>query len=190
MQRKEKHNRPLYYTGYIRSSEVSRIQVDPGPVLSIMPRRVMHHLEISAHRLSVTQTTIYGFNANGTRPMGKIKLKCQIRDLKSEVMCYVIDANTSYNLLQGRSWIHRKFIVPSTIYQVMKYVNEERGIRTLIAEKHPFKRVENYFTDSFLYQDSPKTAKNSSPENPDSGNEVEMLSQKQKKSVSQSWTPL
>ena len=85
MQIKGKHDRPFYYTGYIGSSEVSRIQVDPGSVLSIMPRRVMQHVEYLPHRLSVTQTTIYIFNANGTRPMGKIKLKCQIRDLKSEL---------------------------------------------------------------------------------------------------------
>jgi len=74
VQIKGKHDRPLYYTGYIGPSEVSRIQVDPGSALSIMPRRVMQHLGISTHRLSATQTTIYVFNANGTRPMKKIKL--------------------------------------------------------------------------------------------------------------------
>ena len=40
MQVKGKHDRPLYFTGYIRSSEVSRIQVDPGSALSIMPRQI------------------------------------------------------------------------------------------------------------------------------------------------------
>jgi len=98
---KGKHDRTLYFTGYIESSEVSRIQVDPGSALSIMSRRVMQHLGIPTHRLSATQTIIYGFNTNGTRPMGKIKLKCQIGDLKSEVTCYVINADTSYNLLLG-----------------------------------------------------------------------------------------
>ena len=130
MQVKEKHDRPLYYTGYIRSSEVSRSQVDPGYALSIMPRRVMQHLDISTHRLSATQTTIYGFNANGTRPMGKSKLKCQIGDLKSEVTCYVIDADTSYNLLLGQPWIHRNTIVPSTLHPVMKYVDEDKKVRS------------------------------------------------------------
>jgi len=76
MQVKGKQNRPLYFTGYIRSSEVSRIQVDLGSALSIMPRQVMQHLGIPTHRLNATQTIICGFNANGTRPMGKIKLKC------------------------------------------------------------------------------------------------------------------
>jgi len=102
MQVKGKHDRSLYYTGYIRSSEVSRIQVDQGFTLSIIPRRVMQHFGDPHHRLSATQTTIYGFNANGTHPMKKIKLRYQIGDLKSEVTCYVIDADTSYNLLLGQ----------------------------------------------------------------------------------------
>jgi len=54
MQVKGKYDRPLYYTGYIGSSEVSHIQVDLGSVLSIMLRRVMQYLEIFTHRLSVT----------------------------------------------------------------------------------------------------------------------------------------
>jgi len=119
-----------------------------------MPRRVMHHLEIPTQWLSAIQTTIYGFNANGTCPMEKITRRCQIRDLKSEMTCYVIDTNTSYNLLLGRPWIHRNTIIPSTLHQVMKYIGENGKVRTSIAEKHPFKRVENYFTDFLLYQDS------------------------------------
>jgi len=37
MQVKGKHDRPLYYTGYIGSSKVSHIHVDPGSALNIMP---------------------------------------------------------------------------------------------------------------------------------------------------------
>jgi len=101
MKDKGKHDRSLYFTGYIGSSEVSCIQVDLRSALNIIPCRVMQHLGIPTHRLSATQTTIYGFNANGTRLMGKIKLKCQIADLRSEVTCYVINADTLYNLLLG-----------------------------------------------------------------------------------------
>ena len=133
MHAKGKHDRPLYFTGHIGSSEVSCIQVDPGSTLSILPRRVMQHLGIPTHRLSATQITIYGFNANCMRPMGKIKLKCQIGDLRSEVMCYVINVDTLYNLLLGRPWIHRNSIVPSTLHQVMKYVDENGRVRTLIT---------------------------------------------------------
>jgi len=55
--------------------------------------------------------------------MGKIKLKCQIGDLRFKVTCYVIDTDTSYNLLLGRSWINCNSVDPSTLHQVMKYVD-------------------------------------------------------------------
>src|SRR3954467_2401469 len=149
-----RHARPLYFTRYIGPTEITRIQVDLGPALSIMPRCVMERLSIPAHRLSATDTNIFGFNANSTRPMGKIKLRCQIGDLKSEVTVYVIDTDTSYNLLLGRPWIHKNHIVPSTLHQVMKYVDAQGQVRTLVAEQRPFKGVENYFTDALLYQDA------------------------------------
>src|SRR5436189_5921138 len=140
--------------GYISSTEITRIQVDSGSALSIMPRCVMEHLSIPAHRLSATDTNIFGFNANSTRSMGKIKLRCQIGDLKTEVTVYVIDADTSYNLLLERPWIHRNHIVPSTLHQVMKYVDDQGQVCTLVAEQRPFKGVENYFTDALLYQET------------------------------------
>ena len=65
-------------------------------------------------------------------------------DLKTEVTCYVIDAETSYNLLLGRPWIHRNIIVPSTLHQCMKYVDIDDEVKTVVAEKYPFKGVKNY----------------------------------------------
>ena len=177
---KGRHNRPLYYTRYIGSSEVSRIQVDLGSALSIMPRWVMQHVEIPTHRLSATQTNIYGFDANSMCPMGKIKLRCQIGDLKSEVTCYIIDADMSYNLLLGRPWIHFNSIIPSTLHQVMKYADERERVRTLIIEKHPCKRVENYFIDFLLYQDSLEIDENLQLKESDSGNEADTESEAKK----------
>ena len=103
--------------------------------------------------------------------MGKIKLRYQIGDLKSEVICYVIDADTSYNLLLERPWIHRNAIIPSTLHQVMKYVGKDEKVRMLITERHPFKGVKNYFTNSLLYQDSLEADENSHPEELDSSND-------------------
>jgi len=43
----------------------------------------------------------------------------------------------------------------------------------LIAEKHPFKGIKNYFTDSLLYQDSLELAEDPTPEDHDSSNEAD-----------------
>ena len=103
--------------------------------------------------------------------MAKIKLRCQIENLRSEVTCYVIDADTSNNLLLGRPWIPRNSIILSTLCQVMKYTDKEGVVRTLIAKKYLFKAVKNYFTDSLLYQDALEVAEDPSPKDSDSGNE-------------------
>jgi len=110
-----KHDGPLYYTGYIGSMCIKRIQVDSGSALSIIPKRLLYFLGIPLHRLSATTTMIYDFNAESSHPLGKIRLFCRIGDLKSKVTCYVIDADTSYNLLLGRPWIHANWIAPSTL---------------------------------------------------------------------------
>ena len=55
----------------------------------------------------------------------------------------------------------------------MKDIDGSRKVWTLIAERYPFKGIENYFTDSLLYQDSLETNENSQPGKLDSGNEAD-----------------
>ena len=80
---------------------IEKIQVDLGSTLRIIPIRLLYFLGISLSKWSTMTTTIYGFNTESSHSLGKIHLRCQIRDLKLEVTCYVIDADTSYNLLLG-----------------------------------------------------------------------------------------
>jgi len=63
----------------------------------------------------------------------------------------------------------------------MKYIDGDEKVRTLIAKRHPFKGVENYFTDSLLYQDSLETGDNPQLEESDSGNEADIEPEAEKK---------
>ncbi|KAK8485505.1 hypothetical protein V6N12_003689 [Hibiscus sabdariffa] len=53
----------------------------------------------------------------GQRAIGKIRLKCQRWDLKTEVTSYMIDTSPA--------WIHS--VLPSTLHQCFKYVDEKVG---------------------------------------------------------------
>jgi len=55
----------------------------------------------------------------------------------------------------------------------MKYVDEDGKVRMLIAEKYPFKGVENYFIDSLFYQDPFEAIEDSSPEDLEFSNETD-----------------
>jgi len=52
----------------------------------------------------------------------------------------------------------------------MKYIDDDEKVRKLIAERHQFKGIKNYFTDSLFYQESLEIDKNPHPKKPDSGN--------------------
>jgi len=183
------HDRPLYYTRYIGSACIERIQVGSGFTLSITPRRLLHFLGIPLSKLSTMTTTIYGFHAGNSYPLGKICLRCQIRDQKAEVTCYVIDADMSYNLLLRRSWIHANWIVPFTLHQCLKYVDDKAMVRTVFAEIQPFKGVKKYFTDFLLYQEVNKVTKKPLLDNIDSANEVNSESEEDMPSTL-SWSQL
>ena len=64
-------------------------------------------------------------------------------------------------------------IILSTLHRVMKYVGGDEKVRTLIAKRHPFKGVQNYFIDSLLYQDSLENDESPYPKEHDFGNEAD-----------------
>jgi len=71
-----KYDRLLYYTGYIGSTCIKKIQVDPGSALSIIPKRLLYFYGIPLYQLSATITTIYSFNVGSSHPRGNIRLRC------------------------------------------------------------------------------------------------------------------
>ena len=56
-------------------------------------------------------------------------------------------------------------------------VNNDATVRTVFAEKQPFKGMKNYFTDALLYQEIGETSKESLPDDDHSGNEADSESE-------------
>lgn len=66
------HDRLLYYIGYIRSTKVERMLIDPGSALSIMPSCLVQFSCMPIHKLSIIATIIHAFNAQSSQPVRKI----------------------------------------------------------------------------------------------------------------------
>lgn len=54
----------------------------------------------------------------------------------------------------------------------MKYVDEQRNVKTMVAEKKHFKGVENYFTNALLYANALQAVERSSLSEFDSDNKA------------------
>ena len=135
----------------MREIRLPRVQIDPGSAVHIMPLRALAFLGIPINQLSRSSTTIEAYNAQSQETLGKIKVPLQLGSLKAYVICYVIDAETSYNLLLERPWIHENFVVPFTLHQYFKYVDDDGKVCRVFADERPFKGCEAYCTDARLY---------------------------------------
>ena len=56
------HNRPLFVTGYIREQNITRILIDEGSAINIMPKTTMRRLGIATKELTRSRLMIQGFN--------------------------------------------------------------------------------------------------------------------------------
>ncbi|XXG62821.1 hypothetical protein AAC387_Pa05g1125 [Persea americana] len=94
-----KHNRPLYFTGYIKEMSIHRVQINPGYALNLISTSALEELGIPPSKLSHTSVSIFGYDGSAQRPIGKIRFSLQIGDLISEVTVYAIKplhATTSF----------------------------------------------------------------------------------------------
>ena len=80
----------------------------------------------------------------------------EIRELYSDALFNVIDADTSYNVLLGRSWLHTYGVVPSTLHQCFKFlVNGE--VKKVLGDTDPFRGEEVNYADAKFYKQSKVT---------------------------------
>ncbi|XP_074313449.1 uncharacterized protein LOC141648620 [Silene latifolia] len=146
------HNRPLYVSGYIRGRRVNRILIDGGSGVNLMPKATMVELGITMDELSSSRTIIHGFNLNGERAVGIIRVNLSMEDLSSDTLFHVIDAKTSFKLLLGRPWKHENGVVASTLHQCLKYYRG--GERRINGDVKPFSKVDSFFADAKFFEES------------------------------------
>jgi len=146
------HNRPLYIAGDIKNVTINRILLDCGSAVNLLPFKTLKMVGLSVSQLTPTCLTIQGFNQVGQKAMGTIILKVTIEDLSTDVVFHVIDANTSYNVLLGRPWLHNSKVVVSTLHQCLKYT-DENGIECMIrGDQDPFQGENVNYADAKFYK--------------------------------------
>ncbi|XXG82673.1 hypothetical protein AAC387_Pa10g0573 [Persea americana] len=83
-----KHNRPLYFTGYIKRMPIHKVQIDPGSALNLISTTVLEELGIPPSKLSHTSVSIFGYDGVLKGPLAKSGSGCKsaILSLRSPCM--------------------------------------------------------------------------------------------------------
>ena len=115
------YNQPLFVIEYIWKENITRILIDRGSIINIMPKAKMKRLGIAMKELTQSRLMIQGFNQGRQRAIGMIHLELVIGELSSNTLFHVIDAKTSYNVLLERPWLHEnEEVLPVIILSTRK----------------------------------------------------------------------
>ncbi len=123
-----RHMKPLYIKGYIDGKPVSRMLVDGGVAVNLMPYSLFKKLGRGDDELKKTNMILNGFNDEPTKANGVFSVEHTVGNKTLPTTFLIIDAQGNYHVILGRSWIHTNCCVPSTLQRPMLHLSGDIGI--------------------------------------------------------------
>ena len=121
------HIKPLYVCGHIDGRPVSRMLVDGGAVINVMPYSLFRRLGKTDDELVKTNMTLAGVGGdNPIESKGIASMELTIGSKTIATAFFVDEAQGNYSLILGRDWIHANLCVPSMLHQcLIQWVGDE-----------------------------------------------------------------
>ncbi|KAM1945855.1 hypothetical protein ACFX13_000786 [Malus domestica] len=131
------HLKPLYVTAHIEGYRVSKVFVDCGAIVNIMPVNVMKALRRSNDELIPSGITMSSFVRDKSHTKGVLPLAVNIDGRNHMTAFFIVDSKTEYNALLGRNWIHQTSCILSSLYQVLIFW-DGKSVIVHPADSQPF----------------------------------------------------
>jgi hypothetical protein len=100
-ERNYRHLKALYLKGYINGQPVSRMLVDTGAAVNIMPYSMLRWL------------------GQTSEVQGVLSMDLTVGGKTVPTSFFVVNSKGSYTVLLGRDWIHANCYIPSTMHQCL-----------------------------------------------------------------------
>jgi hypothetical protein len=121
------HLKALYMKGHINGKPISRMLVDGGSIVNLMPYSLFKKLGGSDDELIKTNMTVSG--VRGGEPMGAkgvISMEITVGSKTLATTFFVAETQCNFSLILGRDWIHANQYVPSNLHQfLIQWVGDE-----------------------------------------------------------------
>jgi hypothetical protein len=114
-----KHLKALYLKGYINGHPVSKMLVDTGATVNIIPYSVLRRLGHSAEDLIKTNVTLSNFNGQASEAQDVLNVDLTVGSKTAPTSFFIVSSKSMYTVLLGRDWIHANCYIPSMIHQCL-----------------------------------------------------------------------
>jgi hypothetical protein len=123
---KNRHMRPLYFRGYVNGKPLTKMFVDGGAAVNVMPYTTFRKLGMGPGDLMPTSIILNVFSGNPSDTKGCMHVDLMIGSKTLLTTFFVIEGKGAYNFLLGRDWIHANCCIPSTMHQqLVQWVDDD-----------------------------------------------------------------
>jgi len=113
------HLKALFVKGRVDGQPISKVLIDGGATINIMPYVVYRKLGKGYLDLTKTDMMLKDFEGNVSPVKGAICVELTIGDKTLPMTFFVMNGKGVYNLLLGRDWIHANCCIPSTMHECL-----------------------------------------------------------------------
>ena len=113
---KRQHLKALFMKGLVDGKPVTKMLVDGGATVNIMPYVMLRKLGKNQDDLTKTDMMLKDFEGVVSPALGAFCVDLTIGSKTLPTTFFVINGKGSYSLLLGRDWIHANCCIPSTMH--------------------------------------------------------------------------
>ncbi|RDX93921.1 hypothetical protein CR513_23758, partial [Mucuna pruriens] len=118
------HNQPLHIAVKCGTYMITRVLIDNGSSLNVLPKATLDKLGSTHVQLKASPVIVRAFDGSRRDVMGEITLPIYM----------VMDICPAYSFLLGRPWIHGAGAVPSSLHQKVKFI-ADRQLVSVMGER-------------------------------------------------------
>jgi hypothetical protein len=120
------HLKSFYVRGHIDGKPISRMLIDGGAAVNLMPYSVFQKLGREDDELVKTNLMLNGVGGNPMEARGVVSMELTIGSKSLATTFFVIEVQDNYSVILIHDWIHANHCIPSTLHQfLIQWINNE-----------------------------------------------------------------
>ncbi|KAI5442170.1 hypothetical protein KIW84_011294 [Lathyrus oleraceus] len=120
------HNKALHISIECVDTILSRVLVDTGSSLNVMPKGSLAKLTIEGLVMKPSELVVREFDGLRRTVIGEVDMPMKIGPHTLFITFIVMDIHPAYRCLLGRSWIHSARAVTSMLHQRLKFFVDDK----------------------------------------------------------------
>jgi hypothetical protein len=113
------HLKLLYIRDHIDGRPISRMLIDGGTAINLIPYSVFKMLGSENDELAKTELMLNGVEGNPMESRGIVSMELIVGSKSLATAFFVVEVQGNYSVILSRDWIHANHCVPSTLHQLL-----------------------------------------------------------------------